>query len=189
MKKLNSLLVALLVTGSAFAQTWTVDKVHSTLGFTVSHLVVSEVDGSFKSFDAKITSSKEDFSDAVFEFTGDAASIYTNNDKRDEHLRSADFFDVQKYPTFTFKSKSVKKIDAKNYKVTGDFTFHGVTKTVELDVIFNGTTVHPFNKKTLAAFKVGGVIKRSDFGIGASTPSGVVGDEVTINAKTEFFKD
>jgi len=189
MKKINSLLVALLITSSAFAQTWTVDKVHSNLGFSVSHLVVSEVDGSFKSFDAKITSSKEDFTDAVFEFTGDAASIFTNNDKRDEHLRSADFFDAAKYPTFTFKSKSVKKVDAKNYKVSGDFTFHGVTKTIELDVVFGGTAVHPYNKKTLAAFKVSGVIKRSDFGVGAATPSGVVGDEVTLNAKTEFFKD
>ncbi|HEY3405647.1 MAG TPA: YceI family protein [Ohtaekwangia sp.] len=189
MKKLNSLLVALFIAGSAVAQTWSLDKVHSNLGFTVSHLVVSEVDGSFKAFDAKITSSKEDFTDAVFEFTGDATSIFTNNDKRDEHLRSADFFDAAKYPTFTFKSKSVKKVDAKNYKVTGDLTFHGVTKTVELDVVFGGTAVHPYNKKTLAAFKVSGVIKRSDFGVGASTPSGVVGDEVTLNAKTEFFKD
>jgi polyisoprenoid-binding protein YceI len=189
MKKLNSLLIALFITASAFAQTWTLDKVHSNLGFTVSHLVVSEVDGSFKSFDAKVTSSKEDFTDAVFEFTGDATSIFTNNDKRDEHLRSADFFDAAKYPTFTFKSKSVKKIDAKNYKVTGDFTFHGVTKPIELDVVFGGTAVHPYNKKTLAAFKVSGIVKRSDFGVGASTPSGVVGDEVTLSAKTEFFKD
>ena len=189
MKKLNSLFVALFIAGSAFAQTWSVDKAHSTLGFTVTHLVVSEVDGSFKTFDAKITSSKEDFTDAVIEFTGDAASVFTNNDRRDEHLRGPDFFDAAKFPTLTFKSKSVKKIDAKKYIVTGDLTFHGVTKTIDLDVTFSGVTEHPFNKKKLAAFKVGGIIKRSDFGIGAGTPVAVVGDEVTLNAKTEFYKD
>jgi polyisoprenoid-binding protein YceI len=189
MKKLNMLLVALLLTGSVFGQTWSLDKAHSSLGFTVTHLVVSEVDGSFKSFDTKITSSKEDFSDAVIELTADAASVFTNQEKRDEHLKSADFFDAQKFPTLTFKSKSIKKLDAKKYKVTGDLTLHGVTKTVDLDVTYGGTTVHPYNKKSLAAFKVSGIIKRSDFGIGAGSPVAVVGDEVTLNAKTEFFKD
>lgn len=189
MKKLNFLAVAILITSGAFAQTWTVDKAHSGLGFTVTHLLVSEVDGSFKSFDAKITSSKEDFSDAVIEFTGDASSVFTNQEKRDEHLKSADFFDVAKFPTLTFKSKSVKKLDAKKYKVSGDLTLHGVTKPVELDVTLTGVTTHPYNKKTLAAFKIGGIIKRSDFAIGAATPVAVVGDEVVLNAKAEFFKD
>src|SRR5687768_677395 len=104
MKKLNILLVFLTLTITAFAQTYSVDKAHSSVGFTVTHLLVSEVDGSFKAFDAKITASKDDFSDAVFELTADASSIFTNNDKRDDHLKSPDFFEVAKYPTVTFKS-------------------------------------------------------------------------------------
>ena len=189
MKKLNFLALALLLTGTVFGQTWTLDKAHSNLGFTVTHLLISEVDGSFKAFDAKITSSKDDFTDAVIEFNGDASSIFTNNDKRDGHLKSPDFFEVEKYPTLTFKSKSIKKLDAKKYEVVGDLTLHGVTKEVTLDVTFGGTAVHPYSKKTIAGFKIGGVIKRSDFGIGASTPSGVVSDEVTLSAKTEFVKN
>lgn len=189
MKKLNILLVMLALTVTAFAQTYTVDKAHSSLGFTVTHLLISEVDGSFKAFDAKITASKADFSDAVFELTADASSIFTNNEKRDEHLKSPDFFEVAKYPTLAFKSKSFKKVDGKNYKLAGDLTMHGVTKPVELDVVFSGVQEHPFSKKSFAAVKISGTIKRSDFGIGAKTPSGVVADEVTINAKGEFIQE
>ncbi|RAV98562.1 YceI family protein [Pseudochryseolinea flava] len=189
MKKLNFLILFLLAGTVSFAQTWSLDKAHSNLGFSVSHLMVSEVDGSFKNFDAKITSSKEDFTDAVIDFTAEVASISTDNEQRDGHLKGADFFDAQKFEKITFKSKSIKKLDAKKYKVIGDLTMHGVTKQVELDVTFGGTAVHPYNKKTIAGFKVGGIIKRSDFGVGASTSSAVVGDEVTLNAKTEFAKD
>lgn len=189
MKKLNFLFAALLLTGSAFAQTWTLDQAHASLGFTVTHLLVSEVDGNFKTFDAKITSSKEDFTDAVIELTAQTASVNTNQDKRDEHLKGADFFDVAKFPTLTFKSKSIKKLDAKKYKVTGDLTLHGVTKPVELDVTYTGSTVHPYSKKTIAAFKVAGTIKRSDFTLGGSTPAAVVSDEVQLLAKTEFIKN
>ncbi|MEO7992146.1 MAG: YceI family protein [Chryseolinea sp.] len=189
MKKINTLLVMLLVAGASFAQTWSVDKAHSKLGFSTVHLLVSDVDGSFKNFDAKITSSKEDFSDAVIELTADAASVNTENEKRDEHLKSPDFFDAAKFATLTFKSKSFKKVSGKNYKLVGDLTLHGITKSVELDVILNGIAVHPYNKKSIAGFKIKGVIKRSDFGIGAGTPSAVVSDEVTITANTEFAKD
>ncbi|MBA4144974.1 MAG: polyisoprenoid-binding protein [Azospira oryzae] len=190
MKKLNLLFAALLLTGATFAQsTWSVDKAHAKLGFTVTHLLVSEVDGAFDKFDSKITSSKDDFSDAVIELTAETASVNTANENRDKHLKSPDFFDVEKFPTLTFKSTSVKKVDAKNYKVTGDLTFHGVTKSVTLDATLNGTTVHPYNKKTIAAFRVGGVIKRSDFAFGAGTPAAVVGDEVTLLAKVEFIKN
>jgi polyisoprenoid-binding protein YceI len=189
MKKLNFLILFLLAGTASFAQTWSLDKAHSNLGFSVSHLMVSEVDGSFKTFDAKITSSKEDFTDAVIEFSADAATISTDNEQRDGHLKGPDFFDVQKFDKLTFKSKSIKKVEGKKYKVTGDLTLHGVTKPVELDVTFGGTAVHPYTKKTIAGFKVSGIVKRSDFGIGAGTSSAVVGDEVTLDAKTEFAKD
>jgi polyisoprenoid-binding protein YceI len=187
MKKINALFAALLIAGSAFAQTWSLDKSHSNMNFTVTHLVVSEVDGSFKTFDAKITSSKDDFSDAVIEFTADAASIFTNNDRRDQHLRSADFFDAEKFPTVTFKSKSIKKVDGKKYKVTGDLTLRGVTKSVELDFTLNGITEN--RGKKVAGIRVSGSILRSDFGIGAGSPTAVVGDEVSFLAKGEFTKD
>jgi polyisoprenoid-binding protein YceI len=189
MKKFNTLLAALLIAGTSFAQTWSLDKSHAKLGFSVVHLLVSDVEGSFKTFDIKVTAAKEDLSDAVIELTADVASIDTDNEKRDGHLKSADFFDVAKYPTLTFKSKSFKKVDGKKYTLTGDLTLHGVTKPVTLDVIFNGTIVHPYTKKTVAGFKVSGTIKRSDFGVGSGTPAAVVSDEVTINANAEFSKD
>lgn len=187
MKKLNLFLVALLSVGIASAQTWNLDKAHAKLGFVTTHLLISEVEGNFKSFDAKLTSSKEDFTDAVIELSADIASISTDNDGRDKHLKSPDFFDAEKFTTLTFKSKSLTKVDAKNYKLTGDLTLHGVTKPVTLDVIYNGTITHPFNKKLVAGFKVKGVIKRSDFSVG-SIPAAVVADEIVINGNAEFIK-
>jgi polyisoprenoid-binding protein YceI len=188
MKKINTLIIALLVAGVASAQTWSLDKGHAKLGFGITHLMISDVEGAFTSFDAKITSSKEDFSDAVIELTADAASVNTNSEDRDKHLKNEDFFHVEKFPTLTFKSKSFTKVEGKKYKLTGDLTMHGVTKPVTLDVIFNGTAVHPYNKKTLAGFKISGTLKRSDFNFGSKYPSAVLGEEVTITANTEFIK-
>ncbi len=174
---------------SAFAQSWSLDKAHAKLGFEVTHLMVSSVEGSFKTFDVKVTSSKDEFADAVIELTADASSIYTDNDKRDEHLRSADFFEVTKYPTLTFKSTSFTKTGDKKYTVVGDLTLHGVTKQVTLEATLNGTAVHPYTKKTIAGFKVTGKLKRSDFGVGKGTPPAVVSDEVTLNANLELIKE
>ncbi len=186
MKKVNILISALLIAGVATAQNWSLDKAHSKLGFGVTHLLVSEVEGNFNSFDAKITSSTDDFSDAVIELTAEVASINTNNEGRDKHLKGADFFDAEKFNTLSFKSKSFTKVEGKKYKLTGDLTMHGITKTVTLDVVFNGTAVHPYNKKTIAGFKVTGTFKRSDFGVGSSSPA--LGDEVALSANTEFVK-
>ena len=133
----------MLLAGIASAQTWALDKSHAKLGFGVTHLLISEVEGSFNAFDAKITSSKEDFSDAVIELTADTKTINTNNEDRDKHLKSPDFFDTEKFSTLTFMSKSLKKVEGKKYKLTGDLTLHGITKPVTLDVTLNGTGVHP----------------------------------------------
>lgn len=171
-----------------FAQTWSLDKSHAKLGFSVTHLMVSNVEGSFKSFDAKITSSKDDFSDAKVELTADVNSINTENDQRDEHLKKPDYFDAAQYPSITFKSTSFKKVGDKKYKAIGDLTMHGVTKPVELDVTLNGTAVHPYTKKTIAGFKVSGTLKRSDFGISPSTPAAALSDEITITSNAEFEK-
>ena len=187
--KLFAAVVAIMASQFGFSQTWTLDKAHARLGFTVTHLMVSDVEGGFKSFDLKVTSSKDDFSDAQVELTADVNSVSTDNEKRDAHIKSPDFFDAAKFGTLSFKSTSFKKIGDKKYKVTGNLTLHGVTKPVELDVTLNGTTIHPYSKKTIAGFKVTGVFKRSDFGIGASTPTSVVSDEVTLNSSVEIIKD
>jgi polyisoprenoid-binding protein YceI len=188
MKKVNLLAILAFVAGGAFAQTWTLDKAHSKLGFKVTHLLISEVEGQFKNFEATITSSKDDFSDAVVELSADVASVNTDNEGRDKHLNGPDFFDAAKFEKLTFKSTSFKKSEGKTFKVSGNLTLHGVTKPVELTVTFNGTAVHPYNKKTIAGFKVSGTVKRSDFSIGGSTPGAIVSDEVSLNANTEFVK-
>jgi polyisoprenoid-binding protein YceI len=184
MKKFNIVSVLLLFAGSVLAQTtWTVDKAHSKLGFTVTHMMISEVDGTFNSFDAKITASKEDFSDATIELTADVNSIDTNVEMRDNDLKSASYFDAAQFPTLTFKSTSVSKTGEKTFKVKGDLTMHGVTKPVELDATLNGITTGRSGKK-IAGWKVTGTVNRIDFKVGTSGPG--VGDEVTIVAKAEF---
>jgi polyisoprenoid-binding protein YceI len=189
MKKFNTLLLALLVAGTVSAQNWTLDKGHAKVGFSITHLMISDVEGSFNSFDAKLTSSKEDFSDAAIEFSADVNSINTNSENRDKHLKNEDFFDAPKFGTLTFKSKSLTKVEGKKYKLEGDFTMHGVTKPVTLDVIVNGPVAHPYNKKTVAGFKVSGTIKRSDFNFGAKYGNAMLSEEVIITANAEFTKD
>ncbi|WP_423147146.1 YceI family protein [Rubrolithibacter danxiaensis] len=188
MKKITILAAVVLFCSTAFAQKWTVDKAHSKLGFTVTHLMLSEVDGNFKKFDASITSSKDDFSDAVFELTADVNSINTENEMRDNDLKSDHFFDAAKYPQITFKSKSITKLDSKKYKLSGDLTMHGVTKPVTLDLTLNGIGKNMRTQKPLAGFKLTGTINRTDFGIG-SMPSAVVSEEVEIRAVGEFGKE
>jgi Uncharacterized conserved protein len=188
MKKTTIIASLLLIASATFAQTWTVDKAHSRLGFTFKHLMIAELGGTFNSFDAKITSSKSDFTDAVIELTADVNSIDTDNSQRDTHLKSPDFFNTEKHPSFTFKSTSFKKVADKQYKLTGDLTFNGVTKPVTLDVTLNGTTVHPMNKKEMAGFTVNGSIKRSDFGFAPNLPDAMVSDEIKLVASTEFVK-
>ena len=190
MKKITLIALALVASFSTYAQSvWTLDKSHAKLAFGVSHLLVSETEGDFTNFDVRIQSSKDDFIDAIVEVTALTNSVNTENADRDKHIQSPDFFDAAKYPTLIFKSKSFKKVDGKNYKLVGDLTFHGVTKSVEFDVVFNGTAVHPYTKKTIAGFKLTGKIKRSDFGIGTATPAAVVGDDVTITSNLEVVKN
>lgn len=184
MKKTYVMIAMLFVTVGAFAQTtWTVDKAHSKLGFSITHMMISEVDGAFKAFDAKIVSTKEDFSDATIELSADISSIDTDNEGRDNHLKSADFFDAAKHPTLTFKSTEFKKVADKKYKLVGNLTMHGITKLVELEATLGGTAQGRDNK-TVAGFKVTGTIKRSDFSVGSSGPG--LGDEVMLTAKAEF---
>ena len=189
MKKFVLLVSAAVISVVSFGQTWSVDKAHSQLNFSVTHLSIADIGGAFRSFDSKITASKDDFSDASIELTAEVGSVNTGNDQRDNHLKTPDFFDAAKYPTLVFKSKSFTKVQGKKYKLAGDLTFHGVTKPVVLDVTLNGTTTNPMSKKATAGFTITGVIKRSDFGVAASMPAAMLSDEVRLVANTEFAKD
>jgi polyisoprenoid-binding protein YceI len=189
MKKLFFAIV-FLTHASAFAQTttWKNDKMHSKLTFAVTHLLVSDVDGLFKTFDVTITTTKADFSDAVFELSADAASINTEVEYRDNDLRSPNFFDAATYPKITFKSTSIKPNGKDKYNLIGNLTMHGVTKPVTLDLWYRGTIQNPMSKQPSAGFKLTGTLKRSDFNIGSNAPSTVVSDEVEIKADGEFGK-
>lgn len=189
MKKLFSIVALAFLSTGLFAQTtWKADTLHSKVSFGITHLGIAEVTGLFKSFDVTATTTKADFSDAVFELTIPTASINTEVGMRDDHLRSPDFFDVAKYPTMTFKSSSIKKAGLNRYKLSGNLTLHGVTKPVTMDLWYRGSTVHPQNKANIAGFQLTGSIKRSDFGIGPKFPAPMLSDKVTIKADGEFIK-
>jgi polyisoprenoid-binding protein YceI len=189
MKKILILLAAAFTYTAASAQTtWTVDKAHSNVKFTVTHLMVSDVDGIFKSYDATITAAKPDFSDAKFQITIQTASVTTDNDQRDKHISSADFFDVATYPAITFTSTGITKTSDKHYKLTGNLTLHGVTKPASFDLWYRGTIQNPMSKADDAGFQLTGTIKRADFNFGSKFPNAVVSDDVTIKANGEFGK-
>jgi polyisoprenoid-binding protein YceI len=170
------------------AGSWSLDAGHSRLGFTVKHMEISETVGQFDKFDVKITTPNADFSDATIELTAEAKTVNTYLSMRDDHLRSADFFDVEKHPTITFKSTSVKKAKGNNYVIKGNFTMHGVTKTVVLAGVHNGTTKNRAGAD-LAGLKISGLIKRSEYGVGVSMPNSVVADEIYLNADLEVSKN
>jgi polyisoprenoid-binding protein YceI len=187
-KQVMLLFFALLLSVSVFAQTtWVEDPMHSKLGFTVTHLGIADVPGYFDDYDVTITSSKPDFSDAVVELSAETKSINTQVEPRDKHLRSPDFFDVEKYPAMTFKSTSIKKLKGGNYELTGDLTIHGVTKQVKVNMLYRGTTANPnANGAPVAGIQITGTIKRSDFGVGPGFPPPMISDEVRIKADGEF---
>ena len=190
MKKIILSAAALFLLATAgFSQTWNWDKAHSQLFFGITHMGINDITGTFSDVTAKITSSKDDFSDAVVELTADINSINTGNEQRNTHLKSPDFFDAAKFGSLTFKSTSFSKTSGKNYEVKGDLTFHGVTKPVVLKATFNGTIVNPQSKKTVGGWKVTGTIKRMDFGIATGFPATMLSDDVALTANAEFVKD
>jgi len=168
-----------------------VDKPHSKVGFSVSHLVITDVEGYFKDYDAQITTDGNDFTKVNIDLTIKTNSIFTDNNDRDNHLRSDDFFNAEKYPQMIFKSKSMKKIDDKNYKLVGDFTIRDVTKQVELDVKYNGTIKDPWGN-IKSGFKVTGEINRFDYNLkwnkAIEAGSLVVGKEVELVIDLELNK-
>jgi len=190
MKKTVIFLSALFVL-TAFTtvlNTWKSDPPHSQLGFTVTHLGIADVSGTFNNFDVTVTSSKKDFSDAVFELTAEVGSIDTRVEQRNNHLKSADFFEVEKYPTMTFKSTSIEKAGKDKYKLSGNLTIRDITKPVTMDLVYRGTIENPQSKATTAGFQLTGTIKRSDFNIGPKFPAPMISDEVRIKADGEFIQ-
>jgi polyisoprenoid-binding protein YceI len=184
--------VIFLISSSVFAQTtWSVDKSHSKVGFSVTHLVITDVEGYFKNYDATITTKDDDLTTANVDFTINTSSIFTDNNDRDNHLRSDDFFNAEKYPQMIFKGKSLKKVGDKKYKLIGDFTIRDVTKQITLDVTYNGTVKDPWGN-TKAGFKVTGEIDRFDYNLkwdkSIETGSLVVGKEVELVIDLQLVK-
>ncbi len=184
--------VAFVATAFSNQSNWKIDAVHSSVQFSVSHMVISEVTGTFNQFDGTVFASNEDFSDAKIEVTIQAKSVDTQNEGRDKHLQNTDFFDVEKFPTITFKSKSIEKAEGKNmYKITGDLTMKGITKQVVLDAKYNGT-IKDMKGNLKAGFKATTTINRMDYGVNwsKSLDAGglVVGETVDITLNIELDK-
>lgn len=170
---------------------WVLDSSHSRLGFSVSHLVVSSVSGRFKQFNGKVELDEANLTKSQVDITIKADSIDTDDAKRDEHLRSPEFFDAKKFPTLHFKSSKITKAGGKKFKVAGDLTIHGVTKPVTLDAVLSEPVKNPWGK-IVRSVKMSGKIKRGDFGLtwNKALDAGgvVVGDEVTLDIQAEINK-
>lgn len=188
-KKLMTLAAAFVLSLSVFAQsTWTIDKSHSRVGFVVTHMVVAEVEGYFKDFDASITSPSDDFNGAEISFSAKVASINTDNERRDNHLRSDDFFNAEQFPEIKFVGKLVK--EGGKYLLKGDFTMRDITKPATFDVKYGGSI--DTGRGTKAGFRITGTVNRLEYGLKWSNrlASGelAVADEVTINCRIELDK-
>jgi polyisoprenoid-binding protein YceI len=164
--------------------TWTVDPVHSSVEFRVKHMMISTVRGRFRDFEGTIEAAP-DYHDSSVRGTVDAASIDTNDERRDGHLRSADFFDVETYPTISFESTAIEHVDGGNYRVRGNLTMHGETRSIEVEATVHGVTRDPAGKDRVGA-EVRGTLSRSDFGLrwqqALETGGVMVGDEVRVSA-------
>lgn len=169
---------------------WVIDPTHSEVQFKVKHLVITTVTGQFGQFSGEATAS-DDFSDAQVTFEAEINSISTNNEARDGHLKSEEFFAADQHPKLSFVSTGISKKGDEAFVLNGDMTIRGVTKPVALDVEYGGTVVDPYGQ-TKAGFEVKGKINRKDYGLtwSAVTEAGgaVVSDEVRLIANVQFVK-
>jgi len=180
------LTILMVVSGILSAQTLTNDPAHSRLGFSANHLMISQVEGNFTDFNVTLNFTKEDLSDAKFTVNARIASVNTGVEARDNHLKSPDFFDAEKYPDLKFVSTSMKKKIGNKYELSGDLTIHGVTKKVTLDATYNGSVVNGMSGETIHGFTIKGKIDKNEFGVGTGFPEAVVGNEITIVSNLEF---
>jgi polyisoprenoid-binding protein YceI len=171
---------------------WGFDAVHSNIGFSVRHLMISKVNGHFRNWTGTLLIDEANLAASSVEVKIDAASIDTKEPQRDDHLRSPDFLDVQKFPSITFKSTAVQKISDQHYRVTGDFTIRGVTKPVVLDTEYFGRQKDPWGGER-AGFAAKTSIERKDYGLTFNIPleggGVVVGERVDITLDIEAVKD
>jgi len=175
------------------SKNWVLDPAHSEIHFKIRHLVISTITGSFRVFNGTMaTPQHDDFSSADFSLKIDVYSIDTNNAQRDEHLKSADFFDADSYPEITFQSTDFKHIEGDKHTLTGELTIKDVTKTVTLDVLFGGEAKDGFGINR-AGFEITGVINRNDFSIHADdvTEAGglVLGEDIKLHANIQFTNE
>ncbi|TCK83384.1 YceI family protein [Albibacterium bauzanense] len=170
---------------------WLLDSAHSELTFKIKHLMISSISGAFKNFSAKVETEEMDFSKANINLTVEMNSISTNNEQRDEHLRSSDFFEVEKFPQLKFTSTEIEQIDDESFNLHGNLTMKGVTKPVKLNMEFNGIMKDPQGQEK-AGFLVSGKINRSDWGINLNvaleTGGLMLGEDVRIQCEVQFIK-
>jgi polyisoprenoid-binding protein YceI len=170
---------------------WALDPTHSEILFKVKHLMITNVKGEFRKFNATLTSDGNNFSKASVNVTIDAASVFTNEENRDNHLKGADFFDVENHKEITFVGTSFEKVDEENFTLKGNLTMKGVSKEISLDVEFGGVNKDPWGNEK-AGFSVSGKINRKDFGLNwnAALETGgvLVSEEVKINGEVQFVK-
>ncbi|SFL74557.1 Polyisoprenoid-binding protein YceI [Paenibacillus sp. 1_12] len=170
---------------------WTVDTTHSSIDFTIRHMMIAKVKGTFHTFEADIDADTDDLTTADLQFSIDLSSIDTRNTDRDAHLRTADFFDVEQYPKLTFKSSQIVNTGEGEYNVTGDVTLHGVTRPETFAVTFEGSGKDPWGNEK-AGFSAQGAFKRSDYGLtyNAALETGgvLIADEVKISIEIEASK-
>ena len=173
-------------------QNWSLDPTHSELQFKIKHLMISTVTGQFNQFKAAIETEDDDFANANVHFEATVASVSTNNEQRDAHLKNGDFFDAAKYPLITFESEKMERVNDDEYKLHGTLTIRGVSKKIILGAEFGGITKDPWGN-TRTGFSVTGKINRQDFGMsfGAVSETGglLLGDDVKIIANVQFVKE
>jgi polyisoprenoid-binding protein YceI len=170
---------------------WTLDPTHSEIQFKIRHLMITNVTGSFGKFDATVETTDDNFDTAKISFTADVDSITTNNEQRDGHLKSADFFETSKHPTLRFVSTKFEKVSGDDYNLYGDLTFHGATRSIKLNVEHGGVIKDPWGN-TRTGFTIEGKINRKDYGLvwNAATEAGgvVLSEDVKLHASVEFVK-
>ena len=186
-RSLQAAVIAAALVAPAFAASYEIDPTHTSAVFNIIHLGFSKVQGAIKELSGTFTFDEAKPEQSAIAVKAKAASIDTFNEARDKHLRGADFFDVEKYPTLEFKSKSWKKTGDKAYDVTGDFTLHGVTKSITVPVTLVGMG-KGMKGEERAGFSASFKIKRSEFGMNQMLGSTMIGDEVTIEVSTEGVK-
>lgn len=170
---------------------WSVDTMHSEIGFKVKHMMITNVNGKFEKFAIDVHTNGDDLSSAEIAFSADVNSIHTGVADRDAHLKSDDFFNAESFPQINFKSNSLVKKNEEVYTLTGDLTIRDITKSVTMDVEYSGLVVDPYGQ-IKSGFVVTGKIKRSDFNLkwNAITEAGsiVVSDEIKIHAEVQLIK-